>query len=565
VEDRAVVGRILAAVPEDVRLVTLTGEVHHPSGLVELPGQAALSLMNFEESMEASESLIHQTGLEVEQLERAIETLREEEEELSSAIDNRTADLDQTQRTLSKTEQELLQARLEVRGLEDEIERLQTRASEISFQIESCQAGIDSLLAKLPSFSVQLNAEALDLADADVLLAELDSVGELDVIRAGLEKIKKRSQDHMRRVELIKTELGVRDGRLKANRSERTSLTNQNEALTIELQRSESQLENFLEDQRQVEDRLTETVEQRSRLEAEESSGLVELHHAEQKNTELQIALAKIREEMHNLEQRIIDDFGLVTFDEDDAAMTQAPLPLAGLVQHLDRVHTLPPEHELQMNRLRAQLRRMGAVNPEAQQEFQEVRDRVEFLQSQTEDLEGAEKKLHRVVQELDALMAQEFEKTFEAVTIEFKKAFQRLFQGGSANLVLQKGEDLSTTGIDIEVRLPGRREQGLAMLSGGERSLTAAALIFALLKVSPTPFCVLDEVDAMLDESNVLRFGEMLQELSEETQFCVITHNRLTIQYADVIYGVSIGTDSASKVISLKLDEVERELLGEN
>ena len=99
-------------------------------------------------------------------------------------------------------------------------------------------------------------------------------------------------------------------------------------------------------------------------------------------------------------------------------------------------------------------------------------------------------------------------------------------------------------------------------MLSGGERSLTAAALIFALLKVSPTPFCVLDEVGAMLDESNVLRFGEMLQELSEETQFCVITHNRLTIQHADVIYGVSIGADSASKVISLKLDEVEKEML---
>jgi chromosome segregation protein len=146
-------------------------------------------------------------------------------------------------------------------------------------------------------------------------------------------------------------------------------------------------------------------------------------------------------------------------------------------------------------------------------------------------------------------------------VAVAFRKAFKRLFGGGSARLVLPEPNDLTNTGIDIEARLPGRREQGLAMLSGGERSLTASALIFALLEVSPTPFCVLDEVDAMLDEANVLRFSEMLRELSRQTQFIVITHNRLTVQAADVIYGVSMEQDSISRVISLRLDEAEREL----
>src|SRR3972149_9683476 len=113
--------------------------------------------------------------------------------------------------------------------------------------------------------------------------------------------------------------------------------------------------------------------------------------------------------------------------------------------------------------------------------------------------------------------------------------------------------------GVDIEARLPGRREKGLSRLSGGERSLTACALVFALLKVSPTPFCVLDEVDAMLDESNVARFREMLRELSAQTQFIVITHNRQTVQAAEGLYGVSMGPDSASRVISLKLDEAAR------
>jgi chromosome segregation protein len=128
-----------------------------------------------------------------------------------------------------------------------------------------------------------------------------------------------------------------------------------------------------------------------------------------------------------------------------------------------------------------------------------------------------------------------------------------------AARLILTDPDDLSLTGIEVEARLPGRRSQGLALLSGGERSLTATSLVFALLRVSPTPFCVLDEVDAMLDEANVGRFRELLRELSQQTQFVIVTHNRNTVQVADVIYGVTMGKDSSSQVLSLKLDEVDK------
>jgi len=122
---------------------------------------------------------------------------------------------------------------------------------------------------------------------------------------------------------------------------------------------------------------------------------------------------------------------------------------------------------------------------------------------------------------------------------------------------LLTDPDDLTNTGVEIEARLPGRRPQELSLLSGGERSLTASALIFSLLKVSPTPFCVLDEVDAMLDEVNVHRFADLLRELSINTQFIIITHNRNTVQVADTIYGITMGPDSTSQVLSLKLDEV--------
>ena len=214
------------------------------------------------------------------------------------------------------------------------------------------------------------------------------------------------------------------------------------------------------------------------------------------------------------------------------------------------------------INRQRALLRRMGAINPEARNEYLEVKERHDFLTNQMNDLQKADKDLRQIVSELDDLMSKLFLKTFNAVAVEFKEMFTRLFGGGSARLVMTQGDNLTETGIDIEARLPGRREQGLSLLSGGERSLTAVALIFSLLRVAPTPFCILDEVDAMLDEANVGRFTELLRDLSKETQFIVITHNRNTVQVADVIYGVTMGRDSSSQVISLRLDEVSEEMV---
>jgi len=206
----------------------------------------------------------------------------------------------------------------------------------------------------------------------------------------------------------------------------------------------------------------------------------------------------------------------------------------------------------------KAQMRRIGSVNIEAEEEYQAVKTRYNDLNAQIEDLNLAIKDIHTMVRELDEVMKEAYLKTFHSVNAEFSAMFTRLFNGGSARLVLVDEDSPIEGGIEIEARLPGKREQGLVLLSGGERSLTAVALIFALLKVSPTPLCVLDEVDAMLDESNVGRFIDLLQELSKETQFILITHNRNTVAAADVIYGVTMGKDSASQLISLRLDEVD-------
>ena len=239
----------------------------------------------------------------------------------------------------------------------------------------------------------------------------------------------------------------------------------------------------------------------------------------------------------------------------DDLVDSQPPLPLDDMVTHLPLVVELPEGLDADVRNLRAQLGRLGPVNLDALAEYNEVEARYNFLTTQAADLEHAVASLEEIIAELDQVMEREFLATFKAIAGKFKDEFSNLFGGGAAKLVLTDPESPNTTGIEIIARPPGKREQGLALLSGGERTLTAAALIFSILKTRPTPFCVLDEVDAALDEANVGRFRDALKALSAQTQFILITHNRGTIEVADTIYGVSMGADHTSTTLSLRLD----------
>ena len=205
---------------------------------------------------------------------------------------------------------------------------------------------------------------------------------------------------------------------------------------------------------------------------------------------------------------------------------------------------------------LRRRFHDLGAVNPFAADEYAEVKARLDGLETQRADLQAAIDHTRDLIRELDAMIGEQFRRTFAALERAFDARFQQLFGGGYARLALTDPQDLAATGIEITARPPGKKPQALAMLSGGERALTAVALLFAMLEVRPVPFCVLDEVDAALDEANIGRFTDALRELSSTTQCIVITHNRGTIETADALYGVTVGDDSVSRVISLRLDE---------
>ncbi len=209
---------------------------------------------------------------------------------------------------------------------------------------------------------------------------------------------------------------------------------------------------------------------------------------------------------------------------------------------------------------LRRRFHELGAGNPFAAEEYAEVRQRLETLESQREDLEAAIAGTRRLIADLSSLIADQFLSTFAALEGAFARRFEQLFGGGEAQLSLTVPDDLSATGVEITARPPGKKRQPLAMLSGGERALTAVALLLAMLEVRPVPFCVLDEVDAALDESNIGRFSAALRGLADRIQFVVITHNRGTIEAADALYGVTIGDDAVSRIVSLRLPPADGE-----
>ena len=220
-----------------------------------------------------------------------------------------------------------------------------------------------------------------------------------------------------------------------------------------------------------------------------------------------------------------------------------------------------PEEARIKVNTYRANIKRIGMVNLDAIEEYERVNTRYEFLSSQKEDLLKAEDTLLEIMNEMDDVMKEEFSHTFEKVRQEFQQVFKELFSGGHADLKLTDPSDMLTTGVDIIASPPGKKLTTISLLSGGEKTLTAISLLFAILNVRTVPFCLFDEVEAALDEANVSQFGKYLDHYKNKTQFLIITHKKKTMEYANTLYGITMQESGVSKLVSVKLTDHEEVL----
>jgi len=205
---------------------------------------------------------------------------------------------------------------------------------------------------------------------------------------------------------------------------------------------------------------------------------------------------------------------------------------------------------------LQGYLERIGEVNLTALEEYHALEERWEFLRSQKEDLEKSIEDLQTAIQKINQTTCRRFASTFEQINDQFKKVLPRLFCGGKGELVLTDEKNLLETGIEVIVQPPGKKLQGLDLLSGGEKALSAIALIFSTFMIRPSPFCLMDEVDAPLDDANTDRFNSLIKELAKKSQFIIITHNKRTMEACDTLYGVTMEESGVSKMVSVRLTD---------
>ena len=571
VKTRQAARRLFSTIPVTGRIVTLKGEVFLGSGVIIAGKDKRASLVGrprqrreLAENVEDLERQLDAHESEFSKLKESIQYLRSIRQKEDQELKILRQDAESCERNYQAAirafdqqnqKNEWHQSQLVI--INGEIEKTTKEASELETQVTAGNERIAELNNTLKEINIQLRSVSLEEFQSQVVhwntSVAVTSRGVADADRRYSEYEISMKQN-TNNVENINTRLKVISDQIIESETQK-----------IELQKQEKELnESIAVLQVKIdpsEKELTDLEYQYSKLQEDYTFAQQAETNAERNSTQAQLELARIRESLENLRRKIEEDFGLVMLEYSEDVTGPTPLPLDG-VNQLSNLSEIPSGLEEAINRQRALMRRMGAINPDAKTEYNEVKERYEYLTGQMADLNKADTDLRLIISELDDLMRKEFRTTFNAVAAEFKQMFTRLFGGGSARLILTDDENPTETGIDIEAKLPGRREQGLSLLSGGERSLTAVALIFSLLKVSPTPFCVMDEVDAMLDEANVGRFTELLKELSKETQFIVITHNRNTVQVADVIYGVTMGRDSASQVISLRLDELSEDMV---
>lgn len=568
VEDLDVARRISRGGGYRPRMVTLEGDFVHPGGSVSggsrQQRQKGGVLAREREYRQLPDQIariqkrVHRLDEEIESLHQAIQAIDDERTQLVKAASELgaqekalTAQLAQTQSALDQAQQ--LQAWHQAQAdkfkleLENFGRRLAQWRQEIA-QLDQQRTDVDNRIAALEEKLATLGSSGLMQAVAQAQ-ARLDAIDERLQAQAAI------VAEQEKRLNALREDRSARAARLQAIRQERETLSARLQTLTDTLAQTEQRYASLKAQIEPAQSELDLVEDGWIQHDAEGEALRQRLHQEERQLNQAQLALQRAEDHLKYLRKQIENDFGLVTFETKEGVTSQEPLPFDQIVTTLPRVTDIPPETQDEIRRLKALLRRLGPINPEAQAEYQATKERYEFLVQQSQDLEDAAAQLNQVIQELDQLMDQEFRRTFKAVAKAFTHYFTRLFGGGTAKLTLTDPKDITNTGVEIIARPPGKRPANLTMLSGGERALTASALIFAIISVSPTPFAVLDEIDAALDEANIGRVREVLQELGEKAQFIIITHSRATLEIADTIYGVSMGQDGISQVLSLKLD----------
>jgi chromosome segregation protein len=504
--------------------VTPAGEIVYASGVITAGGEAAgdQGLLAHRRSMQEAREAVAAAGAETARMQATVEQLRAELAGLEGAARER-------RESLEKAERKAMDLQLRVQRFTDESER-SGRRSEV----------LDDELAALGSEESALEGELAELRRAT---AEAERMRrELDTDLAAKAERSERDGEVLRERMAGVTELRAAQA---ASRERLDSVEADERRLTEAADELRERLEQVRADAAAAANLVDSTKELILRTEADLVAHLAEreAHAAAVRESEREIAerTDALEADREHLDDLCRQELGMTASDVSAPEM-----------EHVEEIDVAALEAEVA--EIKQKIDRLGPVNMTAIEEFSELEERHAFLTSQREDLQRSMDSLRESIRRINRESRQRFTEMFEQIRQSYQEVFKLLFSGGRADLRLEEGEDVLECGIDILAQPPGKRLAGVHLLSGGEKSLSAIALLFAIFRCQPSPFCLLDEVDAALDDSNVGRFARMVGEYAKSTQFVIITHNKLSMEAADLLYGVTMEEPGVSKLISLQL-----------
>ncbi|MDI3311175.1 MAG: chromosome segregation protein SMC [Thermoanaerobacterium sp.] len=534
------------------KIVTLKGEVINPGGSITggSISQKSQNILKRKEDIKLEDMKCNKLEKELKEVERSkedltkeIEKTREKFDFLSNSINNKANILNDCARNKSSLEMEIekiltiiRQSELEEKQIldvigsyDEEINKYKERISELYQK----KASLDKLIRDYKD-NKDSNADILNKLELEITNLKIELARYEQKLMNDISKLNEKKLEYSNINELIsETEKSL-------DKYENLKIMYEKD-INKSIEKSEilkEKLKKINEDIKEIERKIEAKLENINT----NKEILMNLESGYSKEIEnkrfLELNIQKTEMEIENIKNKLWEDYE-ITFN--NAKLNLIQENISALRQQLSKIN--------------ASIKDLGIVNLNAIEEYKNLKERYDFLKMQYDDLLEAKNSLNSIIEDTNRIIKTKFKDNFNLIEAQFKETFKKLFGGGRAELILTNPDDLLNTGIEINVQPPGKKLQNISLLSGGEKALVAISLLFAMILIRPTPFCILDEIDAALDDANVDRFASYLKELSRESQFIVVTHRKGTMSVADTLYGVTMQEKGVSKLLSLKLE----------
>ena len=533
------------------RIITIEGDVINPSGAI-TGGSVAKKTVN-----------ILGRGREIEKLQKEIKTLEEQIQKLEKEKDNYQESIENVLEMVSSLEKQLQEIEItyatgkeKINAIEENIHRIETRLNKLKEE--------DKKLEEQKEENIETKKTL-----QEKIIAINEENEKLKKIITEFAELNKDNQKYVDDLNFDITNLKISVSSFDESES---SIQEIQERIDSEVQSTNKSIENkkvqieqIVQDNFNLEKSIEEISEKIHKIQEEVKNSGSKIEELKEKRSKKNEKLAEQEEEITN-KFKIIEDLKSQIV-KIDVKKTKLEEDINGIINKMWEEYELTPNNVVDYRKpdnvqltqkkvkdLRNEIRELGSVNVDSIEEYKNLKDRYDFMCEQRVDLESTMAKLRKIISDMTNIMKEQFKEKFEMINKNFAEVFKELFGGGNASLTLEDKDNILECGIEITVQPPGKKLQNMMLLSGGEKAFTAIALLFAILKINPAPFCVLDEIEAALDDVNVYRYAEYLKKFAKNTQFLVITHRKGTMEAADTVYGITMEENGISKLLSMKL-----------